>query len=445
MMCFKGISICFFRGFVAKLEALYIPLTPFKGGICQSSRTRFFLKLRDVSHSDFKSTYDEMGIALFPIPLLRGNRGVLRALYLPKNSRKKPILKLIRIILKSILLSIVLLFLACGKSDKVVEIPLTQISTWHGVDADGNAAVGFPSDFIVSSQGEIVVTDVRLNQILFFEQYGRLIRRVGRPGQGPLEFAIPDDIAQAGDRLVVWDYQNNRLQFLALDGEFLSSSVPAPRIDFNSKTFDQAGNLYYATGGFRADSLVYVYNDAGDFIKTFGRLAGEKVDRADLEALKQTTKQRLLHPLMKNAVLLCATSDENIFVVHTALPVLKKYSKQGQKLFEIQIDDPVFNSMQDEFYAVNDSLPEFSFKPLRFWSEATADPTGGVFLLLNDIEKMIVYRFDASGKLIEKYFGPKENIYKIYFDGVDLWAIGRLNLAFYRFSLTPVAGAATDE
>lgn len=338
-----------------------------------------------------------------------------------------------------------LYFLACGKADKVAEIPLSQITSWQGVDADSNSVIGFPSDFIVSSQGEIVVTDVRLNQVLYFDPSGNLIRSVGSPGQGALEFAIPDDIEQIGDRLVVWDYQNNRLQFLSLKGEFISSSIPEPRIDFNSKTFDRQGNLYYATGGFRADSLIYVYNDAGEFIKTFGRLAGEKVDKADLVALKQTTKQRKLHPILKNAVLLCATSDENIFVAHTALPILKKYAKNGRKLFETQIADSSFKSMQDNFYTANDSLPEFSFKPLRFWSDATADSDGGVFLLLNHIEKMIVYRFDINGKLVEKYYGPKENIYKIYFDGVDLWAIGRLNQAFYRFSLTPAAVVTTDE
>ncbi|MFQ5628189.1 MAG: 6-bladed beta-propeller, partial [bacterium] len=343
-------------------------------------------------------------------------------------------------------LTILLIFAACGKKKETVpEIPLTLIDSWGGTNVDEQTMIGYPSDFIVSSKGEAVVTDVRLNQVLFFDRAGNIIRRVGGPGKGPLEFAIPDDIAQIGDKLVVWDYQNNRLQFLTLEGEFISTSTPEPRIDFNAKTFDSRGRLYYATGGFRADSMVYVYNRNGEFVKTFGELEGDKFTDYDVVNLRQSIERRELPAALTNATLLCTTSDGGIFVVHTALPILKKYTISGQKLFEVEIDHPGFKQQRDDFFAANDTLPDFSFKPLRFWSDIAADATGGVFILQNDRAKMIVSHFDANGKLTEKYFGPNENISKIFFDGSELWAVGRENLVFYRFSLTPPEELTTDK
>lgn len=347
-----------------------------------------------------------------------------------------------KVLQKSILLA--LLFAACSSGDRYEEIRLTELDAWGGMKAQEQAKLGYPSDFIISSKGEVVVTDVRLNQVLYFTQTGQLIRRAGKPGSGPLEFAIPDDIAQVGNELAIWDYQNNRLQFLTLDGEFIRFSVPEPRIDFNSKTLDSKGQLYYATNGFRADSLIYVYSPEGEFVKTFGQIAGSKFSDYEITHLRESAKKRHIPDAVKNAVLICATTNNDIFVVHTALPRLAKYRQDGKKIFEIELSDQRFAKETETFFAVNDTLPDFSFKPLRFWADIVADSKGGVLLLHNNPKQLIVSHFNEDGKLVKKYLGPAINISKIYLHNEELWAVGRQDLTFYRFSTQPQENIAAN-
>lgn len=326
--------------------------------------------------------------------------------------------------------------LACLQSgcDGCRRVPVVELAIrqrWGGAGSTITEVLGYPGDFIVTNQGELVVTDVRGNRLLFFSREGELLRRVGGPGAKPLQFAIPDDIAICGDRFAIWDYQNNRVQYLSLDGQFLGMSVPEPRIDFNAKTFDRDGNLYYATAGFRADSLVYVYSPEGELIKTFGGLEGEKFDSYDIDALRQALQRRQLPDVLKNNVLLAATVDQGLFVAHTALPLLKKFSRGGELLFRIELDDPVFSRMHDAFFASNDALPGFAFKPLRYWNDIAGDGRGGAYLLLADPRRMIVHHYDATGRLVERLLGPADNILKIAVDGDQLWAFGRQTMIFY--------------
>lgn len=324
--------------------------------------------------------------------------------------------------------------LGCSKqADTVEKITLRQMHVWGGFQTSEKARIGYPADLIVTANHEIAIADAQFNQILFFAKSGHIIRRLGRAGKGPLEFDLPDLIAEAGDRLAVWDHRNNRVQYFSPDGAFIATATPVPRIQFNAKAFDRQGNLYYATGGFRADSLIYVYDPQGELHQTIGRLEAGRFEIYDVAGMKSALQQRRLPPAFQNAVLLCTTRDDGLVVAHLSLPLLKKYDLSGQLRFSVRIDDVALRILEEKFYAANDSLPASALQPLRYWRDIAPDGHGGVYLLLNAGPEMQVYHFNAVGKLVQKLIGPAVAVDKICADGAELWAAGRNEPLIYGF------------
>lgn len=73
-----------------------------------------------------------------------------------------------------------------------------------GTDADGAAYQFFRiGDVIPSRDGDIFVLDAGNREIAVFDETGILLRRIGRRGAGPGEFAAPRAMALARDTVFV--------------------------------------------------------------------------------------------------------------------------------------------------------------------------------------------------------------------------------------------------
>ena len=68
------------------------------------------------------------------------------------------------------------------------------------------------------AEGLLYVADTQAHQIKVFDMTGRLVRSIGKRGEGPGEFNFPTFLALAGDRLVVSDTMNARVQLIPLNG-----------------------------------------------------------------------------------------------------------------------------------------------------------------------------------------------------------------------------------
>jgi hypothetical protein len=75
------------------------------------------------------------------------------------------------------------------------------------------------------------------------------------------------------------------------------------------------------------------------------------------------------------------------------------------------------------------------FQPLCFWNDLTHDESGGIYLLLNNPSKMIIYHYDKNGVLIERLIGPEDDVSLIYLRDNKLWAFGKESLLFYLFEI----------
>ena len=70
--------------------------------------------------------------------------------------------------------------------------------------------------------GKIYVTDAVNNRVLIFTDAGQYLGVLGAPGQPPLDFNLPYDIAAGGDgALYVIEYGGGRLTKVSTDGRLL--------------------------------------------------------------------------------------------------------------------------------------------------------------------------------------------------------------------------------
>ena len=83
---------------------------------------------------------------------------------------------------------------------------------------DASPALQLPRGATVTSDGRIIVADAFAFELVSLSQEGKLNGRYGERGTEPGQFNFPNDVDASGDRLVVADKENGRVQVLQLVG-----------------------------------------------------------------------------------------------------------------------------------------------------------------------------------------------------------------------------------
>ena len=101
-------------------------------------------------------------------------------------------------------------------------------------------------DFEVDDAKRVWVFDSRGRRLFLFDSAGRIVRRIGRPGQGPGEFQQGNGmVARADTGLAILDSRNARVSFFAANGDFRTSFiVPTGFSTTNGLLSDRSGTLY---------------------------------------------------------------------------------------------------------------------------------------------------------------------------------------------------------
>lgn len=89
-------------------------------------------------------------------------------------------------------------------------IAMDTVLTLGGLNAEGSEAVSWSTDLAIDSRGRILVTRRRSSEIFVFNSDGRLLRTVGRRGEGPGEYQRISHV-NAGPRYIhVFEYHTGR-------------------------------------------------------------------------------------------------------------------------------------------------------------------------------------------------------------------------------------------
>jgi len=91
-------------------------------------------------------------------------------------------------------------------------------------DEEGNVLLYRPGWYLVDQKGFIYICDLQDLKIKVFDPDGRLVRSIGRKGDGPGEFQNIGEIALLpDDRLVALDWEAHRISLFDTEGRFIKS------------------------------------------------------------------------------------------------------------------------------------------------------------------------------------------------------------------------------
>jgi beta-lactamase regulating signal transducer with metallopeptidase domain len=291
-------------------------------------------------------------------------------------------------------------------------------------------------DFIITEKNELMVVDYKNKLLKFFDIDGNYLKSAG----DSTYIKDPFHINELNDRILVWDTRRSidggsgQFHHFSIDGNYIETISPINDLAYWSFSFLPDGHFFYASDGYRSDSLIHLCDPQGEIIQKFGQLEGEKIEvyNFDVKALMQKREKT---EYAKNDILLCCSSDHNVIAVHQALPLIKKYNSNGILIYNKQITIQNQEYLENEYFTINDTLPNYSYMSLRFWQDIQPDQAGGIYLLSNNKSQFIIHHYDKEGNLSEVLTGPAG-----YFDLFDLKdrmlvAYSRELRSFYRFKI----------
>lgn len=131
-----------------------------------------------------------------------------------------------------------------------------------------------PTGIAVDSVAQrLYVTDTERHKIFVMDMQGNVLQTIGKNGSAPGEFNFPTELRLSGDKLIVVDAMNFRVQVLDRSGQFqyaLGQIGETTGTLYRAKgvSVDSEGDLYVVDGIF---DTVQVFNDKGDVLYYFGK------------------------------------------------------------------------------------------------------------------------------------------------------------------------------
>lgn len=146
-----------------------------------------------------------------------------------------------------------------------------------GGDEDlGGVSFGGIGGVATDAAGRIFVADFRLQVIHVLNQSGRVLRTIGRAGDGPGEFRLPMRVAVAPDgHLFVYDAYQGRLSEYDTEHRFVRSHILTPRLSVRTMLATSTSVTFSGIDPNPAgsDAVLHEYSrEHGTLIRSFGRI-----------------------------------------------------------------------------------------------------------------------------------------------------------------------------
>lgn len=245
----------------------------------------------------------------------------------------------------------------------------------------------------VASHGNLYcVSDRTRNSVLLLNEKFKVLKVIGGIGSAPNTLFRPGYIDVSANGIIyVQDGGNDRIQSFSIDGGHLGGFSPGRYSGFAANT---EGELYL--GQPEKGYLISVYTRAGQHLRSFGKLkAFSEVYGADLAHKNEAYKYAI------NRTRLFVDKDGSLFVSFTMAPLIQKYTRQGDLIFEKRLVGPeidrytkaVLTGSTGKYLTM--SLDGFS-EPI-FSLEAIPLPTGEIAIILTDGS---IYLADRDGHKI---------------------------------------------
>jgi hypothetical protein len=256
----------------------------------------------------------------------------------------------------------------------------------------------------VDKQDRIYVLDVRERHVLVFDNSGKLLKTIGRRGQGPGEFQYAHQILiSAQDEIIVEDPRMRRLTYFSLEGEYIKT-VSLSNADIADINIDSAGNILGIAVIEEGDNPRYELKKFSPNFEYLGTL--------DTAPYKVETLAEGLNPWGYGSLRFCVLEDGRVLSGFSQKYELRLFSRDGDLIKTISKEYAPVKITQDEIEARTKRHVSIGGPPPKFvipkyhlpFSSFLADDEGRIFVARSGMTKDRGQRhydvFDPTGKCI---------------------------------------------
>ncbi|MBA7494238.1 hypothetical protein ES702_04813 [subsurface metagenome] len=191
-----------------------------------------------------------------------------------------------------------------------------------------------PSDMEVDSERALFyVADSGNHRILVFDFQGKLLRIIGRKGQGPAEFSKPTGLHILEDGgLAVADVGNRRIQIFGKDGKFVKS-IKSKSVQVADMIF--IDNKIYSISAFGSSRYrfdMHLEKDTQPLVNILNN-QGNLIQSISVDNFPES------HPYLralKHRVCLALSRDGKLYIPHFAMNVIHVFDLEGNKISEFR-------------------------------------------------------------------------------------------------------------
>jgi len=191
-------------------------------------------------------------------------------------------------------------------------------------DVEKGAYILFGSRIASNGIDKIFISDTRANKVIQVDGNCNYTKEIGKKGQGPGDLIGPYNILYYDNKLITSENGNMRVQYFNSDGKYMRGF----KLYKGYTSIDILNNKLYCAVIIRKndDKLINVLDENGIVIKSFGDPFNYSVDIG----------------IMNQCVL--AVYNNEIFVAFVNLPIIRRYTFNGELIKEIYIDDEISKS-----------------------------------------------------------------------------------------------------
>jgi hypothetical protein len=185
-----------------------------------------------------------------------------------------------------------------------------------------------------------LILDADAHRLLSVSKNGNLIRQIGSVGQEPGDFQHPSAVSVGADgEIVVLDSDNYRVQKFRKDGSFVSLFS----IGYYAESLTVISNGNIIVNSPTRNAVFSIYSPSGKLLRSAGRLLGESVGYPGHES-----RQWSLATM--NRAVICADRSGGFYVVYMFMPVVQRFSAQGELLWEKRLTGPAIDEAAKSFW-----------------------------------------------------------------------------------------------
>ena len=228
-----------------------------------------------------------------------------------------------------------------------------------------------------SHNGLYYVSERRRHSVLVLNERFEIQKEIGGIGSAPGRLFRPGAIDVSEDGIIyVQDGGNERIQSFSTDGTHLAAFSTEQYMGFAAGT---EGEIYL--GQPEKGKLISVYSREGKLLRSFGKLKLYSDSHGEQNSNSN------------NRVRLSVDMDGNILVSFMLIPLIQKYTRNGQLIFEQALEGPEIDALTQSSGRLTMSMDGFAEEVIAL--EAVPRPNNEIGVVLTDRS---IYVADQRGK-----------------------------------------------